>query len=261
MLAKSATQSRYIPELDLTLPPTDLPDEDGWPMEEAWNMFQLHLLIDVVSSLWRDRTDYFASGNIFIYYSTEQAKSVIENRPIYKGPDFFVVKGVDGTKFRKSWIVWEEGGRYPDLIIEFLSPSTARQDKTEKKRLYEQVFRTEEYFWFDPTQHELVGFELHNGHYEQKQPNEHGWLWSEVLGAWLGIWEGEYRQWRFPWLRLYTRDGALVPTSAEAAQMEAEQAQKQLETERRRAERAEAELKRLRELLKQQGIDIRERND
>lgn len=43
MIARTETQSRYILELDLILPPTELPDEDGWTMEQAWNVFLLHL--------------------------------------------------------------------------------------------------------------------------------------------------------------------------------------------------------------------------
>jgi Uma2 family endonuclease len=227
---------------DLVLPPTDLPEEDDAPMESAWHRMQMDLLIESLLYYWRDRNDFFAGGNMFLYYSTEQAQSVIENRPIYKGPDFFVVKGVDGSQPRDKWMVWSEGGRYPDLIIEFFSPTTAERDKGEKKQLYEQVFGTDEYFWYDPLTRELAGFGLVCGRYEPKEPNEHGWLWSTVLEAWLGIWEGEYQRRQMAWLRLYDREGNLVPTPAEA--------------ERQRAERAEAELQRLRTLLQQQGIEL-----
>jgi Uma2 family endonuclease len=240
---------------DLVLPPTDLPEDDDTPMETGWHRMQMDLLIESLLHYWRDRNDFFVGGNMFLYYSTEQAQSVVENRPIYKGPDFFVVKGVDGSQPRDKWVVWSEGGRYPDLIIEFLSPTTAEHDKTVKKRLYEQVFGTEEYFWYDPLTHELAGFELVRGHYEPKQPNERGWLWSEVLEAWLGVWEGKYQRRHLAWLRLYDRDGNLVPTPAEAAQQQAEVERQRAEAERQRAERAEAELQRLRTLLQRQGIE------
>ena len=36
------------------------------------------------------------------------------------------------------------------MIVELLSPSTAEVDKGNKKALYEQVFRTRDYFVFDP---------------------------------------------------------------------------------------------------------------
>jgi hypothetical protein len=68
------------------------------------------------------------------------------------------------------------------------------------------------------------------------------------LEAWLGVWEGEYQRRRMAWLRLYDREGRLVPTPAEAAQQQAEE-------ERLRAERAEAELERLKSLLQAHGIE------
>ncbi|MEN3001417.1 MAG: Uma2 family endonuclease, partial [Armatimonadota bacterium] len=152
------------------------------------------------------------------------------------------------------WIVWEEGGRYPDVIIEFLSPTTAERDRREKKALYEQVFGVEEYFWYDPLVRELVGFELLRGRYRRKRADRRGWLWSEVLEAWLGVWEGEYQRRHLAWLRMYDREGHLIPTPAEAAQQQAELERLRAELERERAERAEAELQRLRALLRERGI-------
>lgn len=254
MIEKTRHQATDAMLAEWELPPTNLPEEDDTPMETGWHRMQMDLLIESLLYYWRERNDFFVGGNMFLYYSTEQAQSVIEKRPIYRGPDFFVVKGVEGGLSRDKWVVWEEGGRYPDLIIEFLSPTTAERDKTEKKQLYEQVFGTEEYFWYDPLTRELAGFELVRGRYEPKQPNEKGWLWSEVLEAWLGIWEGEYQRRQMAWLRMYDKEGNLVPTPAEAAQQEAERARLRAEVEHQRAERAEAELQRLRALLQQQGI-------
>ncbi len=39
-------------------------------------------------------------------------------------------------------LIWEEEGRYPDVIVELTSPSTARTDKVRKKAIYEGTFRT-----------------------------------------------------------------------------------------------------------------------
>jgi hypothetical protein len=107
-----------------------------------------------------------------------------------------------------------------------------------------------------------MGFELVDGRYQPKQANPSGWLWSKVLEAWLGVWEGEYQRRRMAWLRLYDREGRLVPTPAEAAQQQAEAERLRAETERLRAEterlraeRAEAELERLKSLLQAHGIE------
>ncbi|NJN05102.1 MAG: phytase, partial [Rhodobacteraceae bacterium] len=64
------------------------------------------LLISVVVWLFRGRTDYFVGGNMFLYYSAEQVRN-----QSYKGPDFFFVRDVDGTKKRDYWAVWDEDGR------------------------------------------------------------------------------------------------------------------------------------------------------
>ena len=73
----------------------------------------------------------------------------------FRGPDFFVVLGAEKSP-RKSWVVWQEGGVYPHVIIELLSSSTAQVDRGLKKELYQNIFRTPDYFWFDP---DLLEFE------------------------------------------------------------------------------------------------------
>jgi Uma2 family endonuclease len=225
----------------------ELPCEDGIPLENLWHRLQINLLDDCVHQLWRGRTDFYAGGNMFVYYSLQQVQ-----RQDYKGPDFFVVKDVDGSYVRPCWVAWREGGRLPDVIVELLSPSTRSVDLGAKKALYERVFRTREYFCYgpDPTQGgepELLGWVLGRDGYEALVADERGWLWSRVFGAWVGEWEGEYHGARSRWLRLYDAEGRLIPTAAEAAQAEAaraqaeaERARAEAEAERRRAEAAEA---------------------
>ncbi len=69
------------------LPKIELPSEDGLPFESNWHRIQINLLIDCTRQHWRGQTNFFAGGNMFIYYSTRQART-----RDYKGPDFFVVK-------------------------------------------------------------------------------------------------------------------------------------------------------------------------
>ncbi|MEN3002682.1 MAG: Uma2 family endonuclease [Armatimonadota bacterium] len=248
-IEKPATQKRKrrarTPFPVPPLPRIKLLEGDGEPLESDWHVVQIHLLDELVRQLWHGRTDFFCGGNMFIYYSLRQARSVKRGRPLYKGPDFFVVKDVDGTKPRKYWVVWEEEGRYPDVIVELLSPTTAQKDKEDNLRLYAQTFHTAEYFWYDVETGELCGFRLGGREYVPIERDERGWLWSEELGVWLGVWEGEYQGRRYRWLRLYYPDGSLVPTAAEAerqrAEIErqrAEQALQQAELERQRAEQA-----------------------
>ncbi len=248
-------------------PALELPTEDGIPLETAWHRAEINLLIECIRYHWRERTDFYTGGNMFIYFSLEQAEAVARevraeleegkilppSRRTYRGPDFFVVKDVDGTKQREAWVVWEEEGRYPDLIIELLSPSTARTDRTTKKALYERTFHTPEYFCYDPRTQTLEGWRLQGERYASLTPNAQGWLWSEVLQLWLGTWEGEFQREHAVWLRFFDADGNLVPTEAEAAKARARAAEARAaqEAEARRAaearaEAAEAELARLR---------------
>ncbi len=214
-------------------PPGDLYSDEP-PLESSLHLQQLILLLKCLDWLWKDRTDYFAAGNLTIYYSPNQRKS-----EDFRGPDLFVVLGAE-KRPRKSWVIWEENGQYPHVIIELLSDSTAKTDRGFKKTLYANTFRTPDYFWFDPVSYEFKGFHLLDGHYEELQPNEQGHLWSQQLGLFLGI--------HAETLRFFTPDGTLVPTpeeSAEAAIRQANIERQRAETERQRAERLVAKLREL----------------
>jgi Uma2 family endonuclease len=242
----------------------ELPEEDEVPLESYYHRLQINLLHELTYQLLKNRTDFYCGGNMFLYYDLQQAEGVIQfvqgQRPSapYKGPDFFVVLGgVDGTKDRKRWVVWHEGGRYPDVIIEITSPSTKSKDTKDSLLLYSKVFRTREYYWYDEGSGELVGYRLQGDDYVPIVPSARGWLWSEVLGVWLGVSDAPFLGWRYRWLRFYREDGSLVPTNAELAEAERQRAEQECQraeqerllreqAERRLAE-LEAELKRLRE--------------
>ncbi|BAY19096.1 hypothetical protein NIES21_49550 [Anabaenopsis circularis NIES-21] len=172
-------------------------------METSLHYAQLLILVTCLEWLWRDRNDYFIGANLTIYFSRQQ----LRNRD-FRGPDFFLVKDTE-KRHRNSWVVWEEDGRYPDLIIELLSESTANIDRNLKKSLYENRFHTPEYFWFSPESLEFAGFELIGNKYQQIEPDTRGWCWSEVLGLYLGVENAK--------LRYFTPEGDLVPTPEEAA--------------------------------------------
>jgi len=214
-------------------------------MESDWHVVSITLLDELVRNYLGEPTNYFCGGNMFIYYSIEQAEEIEQyaesetpkRKPRFKGPDFFLVKDVDGTKPRESWVVWNEDGRYPDLVVEFVSPSTRGKDVEKNAQFYAHVFRVPEYFWFDRRTGELRGYRLVGRDYVRIESDARGWLWSEQLGAFLGVWQGEYRGRVWSWLRLWDKDGNLVLTQAERrAQAEAHAAQLQAELERLRAQ-------------------------
>ena len=208
------------------LPPCDLYSDEP-PMETDLHLKQMMLLISCLNWLWRDRQDFFVAGNLTVYYSQKRIKS-----RGFRGPDFFVVQEVE-PRPRKSWTIWEEDGKYPDLIVEILSESTAEVDRTTKKTLYQNTFRTPEYFWFDPETLEFAGFLLNRGHYQPIQPNQQGLLWSDQLQLFLGVHETK--------LRFFHSNGQLVATPEESAL--AEQQQRLIVEER--TERLAAKLREL----------------
>jgi Uma2 family endonuclease len=234
------------------------PYSDEPEMESSQHYDQLDLLKSTLEWYWRDRDDFFVGANLSVYFRRDQSA-----RRELRGPDLFVVRDVV-RRPRRSWTVWLEGGRYPDLIVELLSDATAKSDRTVKKTLYQDVFRTPEYFWFSPETHEFAGFHLVDARYRPIVANPAGHLPSAVLGLGLGVREGL--------LRFFEADGSLVPTLTEKVEQEmalVAQAQAWADEERVRAdderiradrERAHAEQERVRagrlaERLRALGVD------
>jgi Uma2 family endonuclease len=216
--------SETIPS-EITLPTNLYSDEP--PLETDFHREQIDLLIRLLKYWWNDRPDFYISGNLTVYYNAQQLK-----KRDFRGPDIFIVLGAE-KRDRRSWATWEEGGKYPNVVIELLSSSTATIDKGEKKDLYQEVWRVPDYFWFHPETMEFAGFHLVNGRYEPIAPTEDGKLWSEQLGLYLGIHEQQ--------LRWFTEQGQLIPSPEEQERQAKEQAQQ-------RAEQLEA-------FLRTQGID------
>ncbi|MEH2125149.1 Uma2 family endonuclease [Nostoc sp.] len=195
---------------DVIFPPGDLYSDEP-PLETEFHLRQILLLIQCLEWLWQERQDFYACGNMTIYYSPRQRKS-----EQFRGPDFFVVLNTQ-RKTRKSWVVWEEDGKYPNVIVEILSDKTAATDRGLKKEIYQDIWRTPDYFWFDPVSLEFKGFHLLDGCYQELQANEAGWLWSQQLQLYLGVYQSK--------LRFFTPDGQLTPTPEEVAHQEQQQRQ------------------------------------
>lgn len=225
-------------EADLpALPPTqdDLPYDDGIFMETPRHYSQLGLLMDALNPWLDARSDGFTAGNMFLYFSLEQVR---HNN--FVGPDFFVVLDVPKGE-RKSWVIWEEG-KGPDLVIEFLSASTGRYDKTTKKSIYARQIRVPEYYWYDPyDSQDFAGFSLHGNDYQLLNADGKGRLFSSSLQLCLGPWPGTYKGVEAVWLRWFTPEGEMLLTEAETAEQ--------------RAETAEQRADRMAQRLRQLGID------
>ena len=248
--AKDLELAEMPQSVDVIVPPGDLYSDEP-TLETDLHLRQMLALITSLEWLWQDRQDFYASGNLTIYFSPKQIKS-----QDFRGPDFFVVLDTE-RRLRKSWVVWEEDGKYPNLIVEVLSNSTAKADRGIKKQIYQDIFRTPEYFWIDPDSLEFAGFVLMAGEYQPMEPNEAGYFWSRQLHLYLGIHENQ--------LRFFTPEGDLVLTPAEAAkasqeeaqeaQQQAQQAQQQAQQAQQQAQEAQQQAQRLAERLRSAGID------
>ena len=211
---------------EIRLPPTNLYSDEP-PLETDFHRNQIELLIRLLKYWWQDCPDFYISGNLTVFYNEQQLK-----HRDFRGPDIFIVLGAE-KRDRRSWAIWEEGGKYPNVVIELLSSATAAIDRGQKKELYQDVWRVPNYFWFHPETLEFAGFSLINGHYTAINLTESGWLWSDQLELYLGIHERQ--------LRWFTAQGEIVPLPEEA--------------ERQAKEQFQARTRKLEDFLRSQGID------
>ncbi|MCP5495774.1 MAG: Uma2 family endonuclease [Leptospiraceae bacterium] len=224
--------------------PKNLPCDDGIPLETPVHRENMNILIDSAEFVMGNRKDFFAGGNMFLYFNPQELK----NQDM-RGPDFFLVKGVDGKKERKTWTLWEENWKFPDVIVELLSESTYQVDLGIKKELYEQTFHASEYYVYDPYNPDyLRGWSLNSyGFYEELVKNPEGWLWSRELNCWLGVWRGKMKGESKTYLRMYDKQKNLILLEFEREHLEKVRERERAEKERleKEKERSEKEKERL----------------
>jgi len=224
----------------------DLPCCDGEPLESNQHREQLDLLVRTLRP-WKWKQPFFVGGNMFVYSSETQAK-----KNDFRGPDVFVVLGRP-PGHRRSWVVWEEDSRTPDVVIELISPKTEKIDRGEKKDIYRDVLQVARYYLYDPFTYVLDGYaRTSDGRYEPIAPDARGDLACDILGLKLGVRETDDGTEVWPMLRWITPEGRLLETpgerleevSAKAAEASAraEEVEARLEAERARVEALERRL-------------------
>jgi Uma2 family endonuclease len=255
----------------------DLPSET---LEDQGLPDEFHLLQPELLRITFQPPDYapervFVASDLNLYYDPRHTQW-------YKRPDWFAVLGVprlyEETDLRLSYVVWQEGVN-PFVAIELISPGTESEDLGKslwevnqpptKWVVYEQILRMPYYFVFNRYTNEFRAFGLMTNRYQPLPQTEQGfWLPEANIG--LGFWQGVYQGINRLWLRWYDAEGNWLPTPTEREQQRAEQERQKAEQERQRAEqemqkveqerqradRAELENQRLRELLRQSGIEF-----
>jgi len=214
------------------------PESDGEPMAETdTHRKQMVYLIEALDDYFRDDPQVYVAGNLFLYYEEGDIRQVV-------APDVFVVKGVSKGD-RRTYLLWEEEHKGPQVVFEVTSRRTRKEDLGPKKGTYEML-GVQEYFLFDPLgeylEPPLVGYRLEESGYRQTAGER---LVSEVLGLELRVEEG--RLWLYD---LETGEKLLSPLEAQAARREAEAraeaAEARAEQEATARREAEEELARLR---------------
>lgn len=211
---------RYLPPGP---PPVVYPETDGKPMAE--NTRQAEWIVTIFGNLdvlFAARPDVFVAMDNFVY--------PVEGEPtVVTAPDVYVAVGRP-KGHRSSYKVWKEGGVFPQVVFEVLSPGNSATEMSKKLKFYHR-HGAEEYYVFDPDGNELEVW-VREGRRFVYVPETDGFV-SPRLGVRFVLSEGDE-------MIIYRPDGQRFLTFVELGTL--------AETEKRRAEaeagRAEAEAKR-----------------
>jgi Uma2 family endonuclease len=266
-----------LPPKELLPTMYDLPSET---LEEPGLPDEFHLIQPELLRLTFCPPDYpenliFIASDLNLYYD-------LSHPQWYKRPDWFAVLGVsrlyEERELRLSYVTWQERIN-PYVAIELISPGTEPEDLGKKVwdvnqpptkwMVYEQILRIPYYFVFNRYTDELKAFGLMMNRYQPLKSEPMGfWLPEAKIG--LGLWSGSYQGVERLWLRWYDEEGNWIATPAEKEKQRADQEKQRADQEKQRADqekqRADQEKQRadqekqendrLKELLKQAGLEI-----
>ncbi len=190
-------------------------------------------VIEALKDFYREQSDVYISGNLFFYYEKGKPSSVF-------APDAFVVFGVP-KKQRRTYKLWLENNKPPDIVFEITSKSTWLEDEGTKMAVCRHL-GVQEYILFDPLNEylspQLQGYRLEAGEYVRLPATSEGEIYSTVMNLKLRP-DGFY-------LRLIdgrTNEPLLTPFEAQEAHRAEVRARQKAEAE---VERLRAELEKLR---------------
>ena len=227
---------------------------EGYPYEDDEPMAATGFHAEQITTFSEQLSRYFINEHIyvgvdsFIYYHEGDITKFV-------APDIYVVFGVNKIPQRRSFYTWEEGA-VPVAVFEFLSDSTANQDRNEKVHVYLIDMGVQEYFIHQPEMKKPVEFrgwrQSPLGEVVEIAADEQGGLFSEALNLWLR-WSEEVSNVRL--LRPYLPDGTPITTAMEEHHLRLE-AEVLAASETQRRQEAEAELERLRAQLANRATDV-----
>jgi Uma2 family endonuclease len=201
---------------------TQLPDKDGNFVKNYQEPPQGDLLTDsitpVLQKLHPDG-NFCIGRDCGIYWRLPEPPEAPEKGA--EAPDWCYVPNVPTTidgQVRRSFVMWKETIE-PVIALEFVSGNGEEErDKTPIKGkfwVYERAIQILFYGIYEVNQAQIEMYQLVNGRYQKMTPNERGHYPIEPLQVELGIWQGDYQNQHFPWLRWWDADGKLCLTSQE----------------------------------------------
>lgn len=188
----------------------ELPDSDDTPVDNELQNLIPNLLDGILALIWKDRHDWFFGIDMGIYYNPDKPPLV---------PDGFMSLGVErifDEDLRSSYVLWEENGVVPILMLEVVSKSRSRE-YSEKKKQYAEL-GVLYYVIYAPRRRRKERLEvylLENREYIL-QPGNPVWLPEINLG--IGRARGTYTGRTREWLYWYDSNGKRLLTAEEQAE-------------------------------------------
>ncbi|MBX9579644.1 MAG: Uma2 family endonuclease [Gemmataceae bacterium] len=214
-------------------PAVRYPSSDGKPIAENTRQFEWIVTVKGnLDLLYADRPDVFVAGDNLIY-------PVRGDNKTRQAPDVYVAFGRP-KGHRGSYQVWAEGGIFPQVVFEVLSPGNRAKELARKLAFY-QRYGAEEYYVLDPDRIRMKGYRAGPAGFDPV-PDMNGWASPRLgirfgLGADLEVYYPDGRPF-LTFVQLGERHQEAV-RQAEAAQRAADAARRAADAARRTADIAQ----------------------
>ena len=191
-------------------------DEEPMPAGEFHGM-QMHSLFDQFLRYFQAHPHIHVGMDNFIYYREGDIRKVV-------APDVYVVLGAEKLPLRRSFYTWAEG-TVPTAVFEFLSDTTASEDRHEKVEVYLRDMGVAEYFIHQPDMNRPIEFRGWRrdalGDIVEIEEEADDGLFSASLNLYFR-WE-LHEAWELRLLRPYLPDGTAITTSMEEHHLRVEE--------------------------------------
>lgn len=227
---------KYLEPLDWLPTAEELPECDGQPVDSELQERLATLLSYILSGIFKDRSDWFFGIDMGIYYSPDEP-------PI--APDGFLSIGVESVKsesLRPSYVLWEEKGIIPQLVLEVVSKKY-RGEYSTKKALYQNL-GVLYYVVYNPLRRRKNTLEVYRLIQGQYVPVIGNPVWMPEIGLGIGKERHNHQGRDREWLFWYDEQNTRYPTPQEQIEQEyqqAQQAKQQAQQAKQQARQAEQE--------------------